>query len=471
MHLFELLMWNNTYSGDVIIHIPDPSPRTAHKMRRLIWEYLWDGQETGGHYEGLRVMSISGGVGTLANGVSKGHNLIHGFPSVDDAGLKRGISPGAGAVSHHHNYTWIANKHLVAGDELLVEYGAGWFKERGFDGTVSPRKFNVEHLREVGYCVDNIFSRSSLIEGAGRGAFASRDLERGTVLAPLPLIPLSRTSLEMVKERQDGSISISTQLLQNYCVGHMNSSLLLYPYSHGANYINHDSTKANVQLRWSEGSSAYFDKPLLETSQLMLELVATRPISKNEELYLDYGDNWEKAWKDYASAWQPREEDINHVSAETMNSDENFSVLRTQKEQQSKPYPADVFTSCYYRFSDCAKDIRQSSASETPVRSGAKWKPEMIVLRNLRPCIVVNREETSNIDGQSYIYVVHAMNRPTLDQVERIPKGHIHLVTHVPRHAIVFSDKTYTSDQHLENAFRREIDLGGIFPEQWKDLL
>ena len=40
--------------GDVIIHIPDASTQHAHKMKRLIWDYLWNGQESNGHYEGIQ---------------------------------------------------------------------------------------------------------------------------------------------------------------------------------------------------------------------------------------------------------------------------------------------------------------------------------------------------------------------------------------------------------------------------------
>lgn len=469
--------------GDIIIHIPDPNPHHALKMKRLIWDYLWEGHEAGGHYEGLRVFSASSGFGALANGVgSKGFNLIHNYPSVDNAGLKRGKSPGAGAISHHHNFTWTTTKNLDAGTEILVEFGANWFRERGFEDIV-PKSFSVSHLREVGYCLDNLLPGLSVIEGAGRGAFASRALEKDSIVAPVPLIALSRSSLQMEYSKQGGTSFERTQLLLNYCFGHhANSSLLLYPYSHGINFINHDSKSPNVRLQWWEGSAAYFNKPILElqqssTSQLMLELVATRPIKKGEEIVLNYGREWENAWNDHVESWQPRSEDIIHISAEAMNNDEEqHSVLQTQQEFQAKPYPENVFTSCYYRYSDYL--LGKTSDGPVPInppadpnsatkRSIAKWAPGMISSRNLRPCSVVQRGKDT---GDSYLYTVQIMNRQTLDEVERIPNGQIHFATHVPRHAIVFSDKIYMSDQHLGNAFRKEIGLGDLFPEQWKDL-
>lgn len=44
------------------------------------------------------------------------------------------------------------------------------------------------------------------------------------------------------------------------------------------------------------------------------------------------------------------------------------------------------------------------------------------------------------------------------------------LVHKVPRKAIRFTDKLYSTDQHLENAFRHPISFPDhIFPKQWMD--
>eukprot|EP00970_Alexandrium_tamarense_P009088 scaffold1795_cov187-Alexandrium_tamarense.AAC.6 len=418
-------------------------------------------------------MSVAPGMGMLVNGVNKNPNLIPNQPTVDNGGLKRGLEPGAGAITHHYNYTWNVDRDLNAGDELFVEYGQGWFKERGFETQVVPTKWNVSHLSNVGHCLDNIVPGKSLVKGAGRGAFASRDLKEGTVVAPAPLIALSSTSLEMAKERQDGSIITSTQLLKNYCFGHPDSSLLLYPYSHGVNLINHNSKSPNVKLRWWSESISYFNTPILElqqfsTAQLMMEIVATRPIQKGEELYLDYGAEWTTAWKHHVESWSPSEEDITHVSSDVMNGDAKYDVLWTEKEQQSTPYPTDVFTSCYYEYSN----YRHPNKEHSETKSFAEWKPHKGVMsaRNLRPCLIVHRA-LEDFSTSRHLYTVRVMNRPGLGEAERIPKGHFHLVAKVPREAIIFSDKTYTSDQHLLTAFRKEIGLGELFPEQWKDLL
>ncbi len=74
--------------------------------------------------------------------------------------------------------------------------------------------------------------------------------------------------------------------------------------------MSHDATNPNMRLRWWKGSAAFFDKPLLElqqspTSQLLLELVTTRQIKRDEEFYLDYGEDWRKKWADFIASWTP----------------------------------------------------------------------------------------------------------------------------------------------------------------------
>ena len=67
--------------------------------------------------------------------------------------------------------------------------------------------------------------------------------------------------------------------------------------------------------------------------------------------------------------------------------------------------------------------------------------------------------------------MVQIRNRPNLAPDARVPTGQVHIVTQVPRHAIRFTDKIYTTDPHLPTAFRHEIHLpDDVFPEQWKDL-
>jgi hypothetical protein len=483
--------------GDVVIQIPDINPHHVHGIRRLLWEYLWDATETGGQYEGQKVMSMVPGIGMLANG--DGTILSNVLPALrpdfDDGGLSRQQhSPGTGATTHYHNFTWFVQGEMEEGDELFINYGEGWFTERGF--RLSPpqnrKKLTVTELRKDGYCLDNLKPGPSTIRHACRGAFAARRLQRGSIVAPVPVIPLTSNSLLSVKHHESGRLVQSEQLLRNYCYGHSNSSLLLFPYSSMVNLINHpgDGQSPNVRLQWAQSSYQYFDTPfpvLQESStRLLLELVALRDIEAGEELYMDYGKDWVDAWNSHLQNW---EEEINEaviIQSQQMNAHKNHYRLRTLSEQRFDPYPDNVFTGCFYSYSNrTSYAILQLEQQKAKVATD-QWKhiKGIYETRNLRPCLVLDRHPTNTAADQKrqpddilYKYNVRIMNYPGLPEKERIPPGIHYVVTDVPRNAIEFIDKIYTTDQHLPSAFRHHIGMIGededdvIFPHQWMDLI
>lgn len=54
---------------------------------------------------------------------------------------------------------------------------------------------------------------------------------------------------------------------------------------------------------------------------------------------------------------------------------------------------------------------------------------------------------------------------------EKIPQYEAITARHVPRRALKFEDKSYTTDQFLDNAFREYIRIPDeLFPEAWKNL-
>jgi hypothetical protein len=433
------------------------NPQGAYGSRRLIWEYLWSGDETGGQYEGQKVMSVVPGIGMLANGDPQLHNVLPYKPTLYDAGLIRHGSPGAGSITAYHNYSWHAQKDIPVGGEIFVNYGPDWFRERGFPDQSPPSKQRpLSDLLESGYCLDNIVAGRSTIEHAGRGAFAAKNLDEGSIVAPFPVLHVSALSLVQIRLHESGRVVIQPQLLRNYCFGHSNSSIFLYPYAPIVNHINHNSSP-NVELRWSKSSIPLLSKPLAflqePSSHLLLELVALRPISEGEEIFLHYGAEWEHAWENHVQVWKPTDDE--YQSSESLN--RAFPILKTEVELRNNPYVENVFTSCFYRYTNQTK-------TQT-----AEWKFTKGVYenRNLRPCSVINREIAA---GDKTLYAVRILNRHGLPSNQRIPRGQPHMVTHVPRQAIVFSDKLYTTDQHLETAFRKEMGLGDIFPFQWMDL-
>lgn len=233
--------------------------------------------------------------------------------------------------------------------------------------------------------------------------------------------------------------------------------------------INHSGGKrANVRLQWVDTVHNVSIAQALERP-FLLELVATRPIRKNEEVVLDYGLPWIEAWLRHVQKWQPDDAEP-YAPSYVMN--DAIQVLRTEKELKSHPYPPNVYTSCYYRYDppaaeeDSATPSQQkTSNNHADTTTGVRWVMQRGVFspRNLRPCRVLQRHEV----GNQLHFTVQLQNRPGL--ATQLSSGMVHIVTHVPRHAVTFSDRPYTTDAYLPQAFR--YPMGNVeYPEQWKDL-
>jgi hypothetical protein len=101
---------------------------------------------------------------------------------------------------------------------------------------------SLDYLQEHGICLDNMRKGRSTIPQAGNGAFATKNLEAMSIIAPAPLVPIERHLLHIVLNSDGSEKEVQTnQLLLNYCFGHPQSSLLFFPYSSTVQYINHNN--------------------------------------------------------------------------------------------------------------------------------------------------------------------------------------------------------------------------------------
>ena len=83
----------------------------------------------------------------------------------------------------------------------------------------------------------------------------------------------------------------------------------------GVNYINHNQTQVNVNLQWAPNGILNQDDAWLHKSphdmeyeyklHLAMDYVATCDIHDGEELFLDYGKEWEEAWQEHLADWEP----------------------------------------------------------------------------------------------------------------------------------------------------------------------
>ena len=82
---------------------------------------------------------------------------------------------------------------------------------------------------------------------------------------------------------------------------------------------------------------------------LILEYYALREISEDEEITLNYGPEWEEAWKRNTSEWKKPVGADTYVSAEDLNSEDDL-IVGTVEEQRTDPCPYSIVTSCYYEY-------------------------------------------------------------------------------------------------------------------------
>ena len=333
----------------------------------------------------------------------------------------------------------------------------------------------LEWFNENARCMDNIRPGNSTIPQAGRGAFASRFIPKGGLVAPGPLLHIAnRTALNLYAEGEyggrDTTKHVGMQLLLNYCFGHKKSSVLLCPYTSPSAYINHNSKAPNAKIVWSKDSTPnhnphWLDENVhfLKTTEqigLSIDFVATRDIQPNEEVFLDYGPEWEAAWNAYVKEWNPLSGAAEYLPASMVQ-----EPLKTATEQLLEPYPDNIVFYCPYDY--------VPGTHEGPW----VWEDEWIDLAKI-PCNVMSRED-AGVDSEGNTIYSYSMVMLDEEQLEvgtltpgvGIPSGEKHILTNVPRWAVEVRDKLYSKDEFMENSFRHEMMMPDeIFPETWKNL-
>ena len=339
----------------------------------------------------------------------------------------------------------------------------------GMVGLHQPRHMHtLKYLHHHGACLDNMKPGESSIPQAGRGAFATRPLAQGQIIttAPLVHVPFRDRLMTMYGKiwswegntwtwNRDVSHIAGEQVIVNYCFGHVESSLLLCPYSSGVGYINHFHQNPNVKIQWAkDGRIAHQDDYLdFEISDfidnhkvgLAIEFVALRPIAPGEELLIDYGDRWEKAWNEHVASWKPNEESSIYEHSGKWNEIFKESPIRTVREQEIDPYPSHLLIHCH------ASLTRHDWRSHVEDKENHLWE---LGERGV-PCTILKRHD-----------------QVTMYDVELYPdEGDSTVLYDVPRMALAFADEIYSTDLHLSNVFRHPMQLpDDMMPDQWRNL-
>jgi hypothetical protein len=207
-------------------------------------------------------------------------------------------------------------------------------------------------------------------------------------------------------------------------------------------WAKHDSTSHNAswldlapeQMNWDYKTNLAFD------------YVASRDIEEGEELFLDYGVDWETAWQEYVENWTPSDHWKDYVSATQYNVLHGTDLLRTDEEQNADPYPENIEIRCHSYL------LTKGYLRRPDVQNNPKlhWRND----DKGYPCKIHSRNELHN----TYTVLVFKQKQA----VQRL---------NVARQSLSFVDIPYSTDMHLLRAFRHHLVIpNDIFPDAWKNV-
>jgi hypothetical protein len=364
---------------------------------------------------------------------------------------------------------------------------------------------NLDYLKHSGTCMDHLHVQpSQLIPEAGRGVYTTRSFPKGSVVTTVPLIHIpNRNVMTMYAEakpvignhvrQRNESQPIHQQLLLNYCFGHHESTLLVCPYGIVSALINHapavvtvttttqlsdqnptntgsPKPTANVQIHWSTKftrSPEWWNMSLSEWAYqyragLAFEYVAIRDIEADEEIFLDYGMEWQQAWDDHVLNWNPQERFV-----DTLNQDMD-SIIPT--EQEWTWHAGDINTDPQAVNLWCYNAYRElQGLPETDAEA--------------YPCKVVHRYRNSSSGSSgsgndaathTYLYTAELIERRQNIEHDVCDEVLDEVLWSLPRDAFVYGGyyEAYDTRQYLmPESFRHDIRIPNhIMPLSWKNL-
>jgi hypothetical protein len=334
---------------------------------------------------------------------------------------------------------------------------------------------STKWLETNGFCLDTLKSGPSNIPNAGRGAFATRQFGQGQTITISPMLHVADKDLMTmypiitVTDEKTGQVEhdydrttqpIGKQLFLNYCFGHAESSLLLFPLGSMVTLINHSAKSPNAYITWSmrkdnnlSNKHQYHDYTVDELAQvdkvvLMMKVVALRDIAADEEILLDYGPDWEASWQDYRTKWETTKESSHPLKAEDVRAFYKNRPLETVHTIQRNPYPPNMATACFL-------DTRERPDGQPMVDTATsfditEWfEPATFEAYQGSRLFIVDVLDRQEAPGFFYNYTVNA----------RVGDTKFEQAVNIPHTACTFVDKPYTSDIHTKGAFRHPIGI------------
>jgi len=291
-------------------------------------------------------------------------------------------------------------------------------------------------------------------------------------------VHLQSSGILDIPMREERAIN-SKQLLLNYCFGHRKSEILLCPTTSVA-LINHSSKEPNVEIRWAHSDkyqqSIYHNNKLehlfnvsdTDNTKLVFDFVALRNIKPDEEIFLDYGPEWEKAFHGHIGKWHLVDEAVLDERDHRLFSSDHVDTAQIipSRPNHNHTYLCRLEPFAREDIVD-GREIPLEDYFANPSIDPSNWSDQIKLIYGENqyafwwPCDVL-----SSSNDSKPVFTVHVFKR-IADVNGKRPL--IRRIKNVPLSSIRPVDKPYHSSQHLPNAFRHYISIPDtIFPSPWR---
>lgn len=203
-----------------------------------------------------------------------------------------------------------------------------------------------------------------------------------------------------------------------------------------------------------------------------------------EEVFIDYGPEWERAWDEHVKNWVPPRRVEHWVTAKEAN--DNMEEILSEfisgdlRETVNHPY---LFTACQYYASEADKDevyqeeyVEWTDFSDEDILRYYSEKADGYEYWDKKqgysrhddyshwPCSVIYEEQVGT-------YTVRIEQSPYEEEMPWAINDLPRILTSYSRKNIHYFVKPFASDQFLPGVFRHPLAIpDDMFPEQWKNL-
>jgi len=205
-------------------------------------------------------------------------------------------------------------------------------------------------------------------------------------------------------------------------------------------------------------NETYLDWHEVKHAGLSFDVVALRDIEEDEEVLIDYGIEWERAWLDHVANYDsPRR---GYVPAFEMNAQADLQI-KTTSEANYESIDG-ILTHCRRHMVDLL--LRQKHV--IPEDEDPEIEPEQVNDEECYPCRVVHRNHNDS-------YIAEVITRVTVNHPSGMWEVNVDSVEFVlfnaPRDTFIFEDAYYARDHHQDWSFRHDMRVPDeMFPDVWR---